>query len=452
VRQVQAVILIHGIGEQKPMDTLRRFVDAVWTRDTAIHHPHAGSQVWSKPDTVSDSYELRRLLTPQNQAGISTEFFEFYWAHLMEGTSYGHVLAWTRSLLLRRPVTIPKHLRLVYGLVVVMLVAALGLGVAVFATRDGGIELPGWISLGISVLLLPAAGLVIRSIVGDAARYLRAAPTNVQCRHEIRQAGITLLEALHKRGYDRIIVVGHSLGSVIGYDILTHAWVDYHDQPNALGVTAALDALEAEAASPSGATDSELQAMQRRYFEELAGNGNRWRVTDFITLGSPLAHADILLARDAADLDQKQVDRELPTCLPTLERLKRGGRNVLRFSFGEDEDRRMPNYAAVFGPTRWTNLYFPCTWIVRGDLIGGQLRPLFGRAVRDCPVTTAQCRGFLSHTRYWRLPATAKTAPPHITALRDALNLMDRQAVPARGAGGGEAGGRDGVPLRISGP
>lgn len=39
-----------------------------------------------------------------------------------------------------------------------------------------------------------------------------------------------MLEALHdKDEYDRIVIVGHSLGSVIGYDITTHAWVKYHE-------------------------------------------------------------------------------------------------------------------------------------------------------------------------------------------------------------------------------
>lgn len=111
----QAVILIDGVGEQRPMDTLRRFVDAVWTRDTAIHHQHATkgahALLWSKPDQVSESFELRRLTTPQNSAGVTTDFFEFYWAHLMSGTSYGHVLAWARTLLLRRPSTVPPQLR-----------------------------------------------------------------------------------------------------------------------------------------------------------------------------------------------------------------------------------------------------------------------------------------------------------------------------------------------------
>ena len=37
-----------------------------------------------------------------------------------------------------------------------------------------------------------------------------------------------ILQKLHERGYERIVIVGHSLGSVIGYDVLTHAWAQYH--------------------------------------------------------------------------------------------------------------------------------------------------------------------------------------------------------------------------------
>ena len=68
----QAVLLIHGIGEQRPMSTLRGFVDAVWTRNESIHHPHinAAEELWSKPDSISGNFELRRLTTPKNRANI----------------------------------------------------------------------------------------------------------------------------------------------------------------------------------------------------------------------------------------------------------------------------------------------------------------------------------------------------------------------------------------------
>ena len=58
----QAVVLIHGVGEQKPMETIRRFVETVWTLDESIHHPYAPAQLWSKPDDVAEGFELRESI------------------------------------------------------------------------------------------------------------------------------------------------------------------------------------------------------------------------------------------------------------------------------------------------------------------------------------------------------------------------------------------------------
>ena len=49
----QAVLLIHGIGEQKPMDTLRGFVDVMWTSDTTIHHEYAGGILAADSPTLN---------------------------------------------------------------------------------------------------------------------------------------------------------------------------------------------------------------------------------------------------------------------------------------------------------------------------------------------------------------------------------------------------------------
>jgi hypothetical protein len=433
VSKKQAVVLIHGIGEQKPMSTLRGFVDAMWTRNVAIHHQYAGSGIWSKPDNVSRSYELRRLTTPRNAAEIQTDFFEFYWAHLMKGTSYGHVLAWARSLLLRRPSTVPGQLRAVYWVMLALLATALILAAsAALAQAAGNSVIPPWLSVVGSLALVPLAGFIILRVVGDAARYLHVAPTNIQRRHQIRQAGVTLLKELHDpaRKYYRIIIVGHSLGSVIGYDILTHAWVDFHGQytPGKEAMNA-LDALEELARSEDAQPDA-VQAAQRGYFEELKANGNAWRVTDFVTLGSPLTHAALLLANDALDLRRKQEDREFPRCLPALEIAKRGHVDVRRFSYeldrGNKDSYRLPHHAAVFAPTRWTNLFFPCRAIVWGDLVGGPLNRVMGESIRDVPVSTRQRFGILSHTLYWS-QSPRETHESHIEALRDALDLTDRK-------------------------
>jgi hypothetical protein len=54
---LQAIVVIHGMGEQRPMDTIKDLVRAVWETDeviTANGLPHQ-SQVWSKPDLRSGS-------------------------------------------------------------------------------------------------------------------------------------------------------------------------------------------------------------------------------------------------------------------------------------------------------------------------------------------------------------------------------------------------------------
>lgn len=418
----QAVLLIHGIGNQRPMDTLRGFVDAVWTKDPAGKNRFAGAHVWSKPDNISDSFELRRLTTTQNADGVRTDFHEFYWAHLMQGTKVSSVMAWIRPLILRWPRDVPKQLRLAYLVLWIASLAALYLVLNAAAHRS----VASWASAIVGVAIVPFVQWIFTEIVGDAARYLHVAPPNIQSRHAIRQAGIQVLQALHERGYERIIIAGHSLGSVIGYDILTHAWPAFNE--GGLGdkdATARLDAVEALA----GDADVDLatiQRAQRDAWQELHDNGNRWRVTDFVTMGSPLAHAAILLADDARDLAGKQADRELPTCPPAMEAITRDGETTRRFSYFAERrsGRRTLHHAAMFAVTRWTNLYFPCRAIVAGDVIGGPLASSFGPWIKDVAVGSRQRLGCLQHTLYWSADGVADDAP-HLAALRQAMRLVD---------------------------
>src|SRR5688572_10743111 len=231
----QAVLLIHGIGEQRPMETLRGFVHAVWTTDTSVHHPYSPPTVWSKPDTVSGSYELRRLTTGQNRESIRTDFFEFYWAHLMSGTTFSHVTAWAKLLLFRWPWTVPKRVMTLWLLLIVTIIGTIAF-LIVNAMRPEGeqlVRVPAWLTGVGGVVLSGLLGYTVKQVIGDAARYLDAAPSNIERRQAIRAKGVEILKKLHESEYRRIIIVGHSLGSVIGYDILTYAWADFNTKHNA---------------------------------------------------------------------------------------------------------------------------------------------------------------------------------------------------------------------------
>ena len=85
----QAVILIHGMGEQIPMSTLNSFVSSVWSTDTTLVDPdkpdpntgcnRQGNASGAKPDDRNSSTELRRITTERDKSGNYTDFYEFYW-------------------------------------------------------------------------------------------------------------------------------------------------------------------------------------------------------------------------------------------------------------------------------------------------------------------------------------------------------------------------------------
>lgn len=435
-----AVVLIHGIGEQRPMDTLWGFVRAAWTHDPKIVHP-SRREVWSKPELITGSFELRRITTREASYGDKRrfDFFEFYWAHHMQGHTLGGLFRWTLKLFLRSPAQVPKGLLLAWVAGILLLLAA---GVlAILAWEESYMEnlgVPRWLVVA-APALLAIGSFVLHTVIlpqaGDAARYLSPDPDNVAIRQQIRKDGVSLVEKLTASGsYDRIVVVGHSLGSVIAHDVLNFAWnrinLTRMSALHAAGspAMAALTALEAAAhglvdasAAERPARRSAYRDAQRSYAETLtAGDAPLWIVSDLVTLGSPLSKADILIGHDAEDLADRIARREIPSAPPVLE----AEGEDRRFSYPLGSEARHPHHAAVFGPTVWTNLYHPHWLIWFGDIVSGPLRQLFGPAVLDVRLPIGAPPGF-RHLDYWKNPQTTPV-PAGIAALRRALNLRGR--------------------------
>jgi hypothetical protein len=77
------------------------------------------------------------------------------------------------------------------------------------------------IAVAIILIYIAMYALFLQPYLGDAARYFRASPGNVLVRREIRKQAVDMLDTLHKWGtYDRIVIVAHSLGTVVAYDML----------------------------------------------------------------------------------------------------------------------------------------------------------------------------------------------------------------------------------------
>lgn len=445
----QAVVLIHGIGEQKPMATLRSFVEAILPSNM-----DGREKYWSKPDPMSELFELRRL---QATGRTKTHFYEYYWAYHVEGTKRWHLARWLWELLLRKWCNVPAALRgiwLMTWIFALMLAMLGGLGGLAYL-QNGNNLLSDYGSFGILFLLL--AGMMEGFLVyhvGDAVRYLSPHPQNIALRQKIRAEGVRLLRQLHdSRDYDRIIIVGHSLGSVIGYDLITHLWIEhnrvYDFKTNAPAINKILEEhgtpqplignslYQAGESLLSDPTPEALQRFQDAQFEgwkEQRKWGNSWRISDFVTLGSPLAHAMLLLACDRDEFKARVRQRELPVCPPVREEKSYAYQSAETYPVGDGRlfTPRILHHAAPFAVTRWTNLYFPAYLGLFGDNIGGPLKKVFGPGVQDIAVTLKSWRRYTpaAHTAYWKLePPPAANKHDHETrayavdALRDVLEL-----------------------------
>ncbi len=452
------MVVIHGIGEQKPMQTLRAFVDTLldmqpgatprprpswWERITGRRrHPEPEPRFYSKPDRLTDTLELRRLSSRFPNVPIETDFYELYWAHLMQGTVWSHIVAWVGVLMFRMPIAAQVRVKLLWA---AAWVAFFAIAYLVFQNKLtlSTSELPGYGAAGVLAwIVIRALGGFGLSYVGDAARYLSPTPQNIDARKNIRNAVIQFLTKLHEESplrYGRIIVVGHSLGSVIAYDALTHLWQQRHstianpspfDQPKmaeALVAGALLDQAAATAASPTvDCLLDKYRVAQRELLAEQQELGVSWRISDLVTLGSPLTHACFLLADDPLGWQDLLHQRVYPTSPPQPEDPRDKDHLSKHFAVSDVNSFSLTilHHAALFACTRWTNLYFP------SDPIGGKVTGSegFGYGIKDVPL---EPMGWLtswapvSHTRYWD-----RDEEGALRALWEALDLAD-SALPA---------------------
>src|SRR6516162_483839 len=410
---MQAVVVIHGMGEQIPMDTIKGFVHAVWQTDDSITphgFPHP-TEVWSRPDGRTGSLELRRITTresipsaPEFPAGVRTDFYELYWADLTSGATWASLTSWVRGLLFRPLGRVPPGVRPAW--LVSWLGSLVVVALAVLAA------LPPTLSKLPPAGLLVTAAVAITALVhrmgtstfGRVVRYTRADPDNIAARAAVRDRGLKLLRALHDGPcYKRIIIVAHSLGTMLAHDLLSYFWAEREAARTVREGTpefAALCSLEHAAAElekvPSD--PARLKAYfvaQRALRQGLASRpapdapnqlDPRWLISDLVTFGSPLTHAEFLIAADRADLDVRKAARELPQSPPYREALDP---NVLKraeatkaMPIGNPPDQtRLTSYPVVDKTDTWmlhhAAPFAASEGIIRAD---GSPGPRFGLA------------------------------------------------------------------------
>jgi hypothetical protein len=390
-----AVVFVHGLLERRPMDTFDTFAKSVLS-------PQGGEwEYHPQPLEVTDSYEARRYVAPS--AGI--ELFEYDWSFLMTSTRYAGFVPALARVFLRRPRNVPDQLFGIWRLTWLALLVPVALLVGVLVV--GGFLLhtgvAGWIVGVVSSVVVLTIGFGVlrtapralnRSFLTtgfvNVARYFDPAPESYAARRAVRGGLVDLLSTLHQGRYARIVVVAHGIGGYIAYDALAELWAEMYE----------LRAATSAGSEPAAVGD--FQATQFARWRNLRRHGNPWRTTDFVTVGTPMALADLFAARPPilAGLGRSDSRHEL------FDRLIRRGVVVCcppRTDGSEVDPSQSP-----FAATRWTNIWFPVRrGGIRGDWFGGVLQPLFGPGIREIAVTgnrPERLRPGAAQTKYFTRP------------------------------------------------
>ena len=114
------------------------------------------------------------------------------------------------------------------------------------------------------------------------------------------------------------------------------------------------------------------------------------------------------------------------------------GPTPAQVSYGfPNRGRTVLGHGTAFAVVRWTNLYFPAKWWFFGDWFGGPLQPLYGKGIKDIPITgntPGRWAPAVAHGRYFSYPE--ETGPNDVaTLVRTYLDLnIDDKLAPLRQA------------------
>lgn len=186
-REKQAVVVVHGMGEQRPMGMMRHIVDALWTTDEDVlekgspHKSPDGNMSWIVPDCKTGSHDLQRITTPAAKDGKRTDFFEFYYADILDDAKLYNLWRWLLRIVMVRPEFVTARMTWPWSALcfLIVLIGAVSFGVVLLAIGtvfdldwwrlDGGsAQLNVW---EISLLGATVLGLMVG--IGRASKQFR---------------------------------------------------------------------------------------------------------------------------------------------------------------------------------------------------------------------------------------------------------------------------------------
>jgi hypothetical protein len=232
-----AFMVIHGIGEQMPFETLDSFsrgvVGELKSRKTEFSIEHRLVERKQSSGGWTESFVRLKAAGAEDLIDIH----ECYWAYLTEEkaslgdiwnwlalTALGTLRFYQENEALHGKYEERRQRRKSWSLFKFPIYKLVFLAIALYpliwlATR----LLPRFLRTLLGRVVKPAATWIIVGYVGDVAIYTTTDEKSKfsAIRNQILAVSQSLLlDLLADKGYDRVILAGHSLGSVIAYDTL----------------------------------------------------------------------------------------------------------------------------------------------------------------------------------------------------------------------------------------
>lgn len=434
--KAQAVIFIHGIGEQFPMDNLRLLAKAVHKELQAKDESEKDAKLRSKPDHFSDILEARVLSLSETPNRPRTDFFEYYWAHKSPSKSIMDTLSWIYKIFLTGKTDFPKRLTSAINFAKLLLLLVFTLLLVLLLL--GYLDIVGVVlqKSAIYGLLFSGVAFLIRfyfvNYLGDASNYLSFKPANIEARNEIIKEGMDFYNSLvDSEMYDRVIIIGHSLGSIIGYDIITNLWeVNYTKiaKGDSEFEQERLTTLNSIIQGEKNETGKTYQELQFDTFKEYTKYLDKWLISDFISLGAPISYIDFLTI-GSVPFDELITNEEIHLSPPVLD--SSTGDIFFNRPYhikGKKEIFNLITKTSSFAIIRWTNIFFKKDFIggkakrlFDKDFIEGKTKRLIDKGVKDVPIPNGRNWFPLNpkgHSNYWQ-----EESPTAIKELVDALYL-----------------------------
>lgn len=443
----QAVVIVHGMGEKKPLDMLNRFIDAAIPGTTKVVPGSDLPVYYSRPVSESDSYEARVYLARETKDYPQTEFYEYHWSHMMQGNKLSDLWETFRRMLLTPIWAVPSGLRVVWVLFWVLILYVVWL-IAGGRIELNKLDIPTLTSMilggGATASILTWAltkfipGKITASFV-DVVRYLDTSPRSYAVRKNIRNGMIDFLESLHKLDrYERIVVVAHSLGAYVTYDGISYLWTrmnqghveplpeDDEDTRNKKIDNEILKAFEDEAEllrNDPERNPEHYRSLQRDLWNAYRDAGNPWLITDFITAGTPMYMADKLMTKDEDAFVVRKERRDIAVCPPLPDLPGKKEKTIYSYPYKGGD---VLYHAAPFAVVRWSNMWFPAHLGFFGDWFDGPLQRLFGAGIEDQSLQKNCWKRLLpawAHTLYFAFPDDEKTRGSAAQVLHDFMEL-----------------------------